>query len=93
MGLFNFLLGVLTGHTVNNAKRNNNQHLYNRLNSNNHYHGSCYDGVECNCGHDVCNYDAYDNYEHYDNCYDDCSCDYESNDGYGYCDNDCEERY
>ena len=93
MGLFNFLLGVLAVNAASNTKRNNNQHLSNRQNSNNHDYGGCYDDIECNCDHDGCNYESYDNYDHYDNSYEDYSSDYEASDNYGYCDDEYEDRY
>lgn len=93
MGLFNFLLGVLAVNAASNAKRNNNQHLSHRQNSNNQYCGGCYDDIECNCDHDGYNYESYDNYDHYDNSYDDYSSDYEASDNYGYCDDEYEYRY
>ena len=93
MGLFNFLLGVLAVNGANNDKRNNDRHLSHRQNSNNQYYGGCYDDIECNCDHDGCNYESYDNYEHYDNSYDDCNCDYEASDDYGYRDDEYEDEY
>lgn len=93
MGLFNFLLGVMAGKAVSNTNRNNNQHLSYRQNSNSHYYSGCYDDIECSCDHDGCNYESYDNYNHYDNSYDDYSYDYEANDNYDYCDDECEDRY
>ncbi len=93
MGLFNFLLGVLAVNGASNDKRNNDRHLSHRQNSNNQYYGGCYDDIECNCDHDGCNYESYDNYEHYDNSYDDCNCDYEASDDYGYRDDEYEDEY
>ena len=93
MGLFNFLLGVLAVNGASNDKRNNDRHLSHRQNSNNQYYGGCYGDIECNCDHDGCNYESYDNYERYDNSYDDCNCDYEASDNYGYCDDEYEDEY
>ena len=93
MGLFNFLLGVLAVNGASNDKRNNDRHLSHRQNSNNQYYGGCYGDIECNCDHDGCNYESYDNYERYDNSYDDCNCDYEASDDYGYRDDEYEDEY